>query len=285
MNNPAKNRLGLIQQQLLRAFTEIACARFKWIGLPDSVDERFMEMTVFLRGLSVFYWDETFERYMALRAASTGKINMYDNPTSFTVTGNTMVNKTLAANDCVPIWGNRLRVPDYDIAYLYSTRIAELERTIEINALSMRHPFIVAVDDNQKQSMYNAFRQVQEGQPVIFGTQGLQDLMESIKVFDIRPEKDSILNLQTLRSKQWNDCMTFLGVNNSNQEKRERLVESEVTANESQVNMMRNSALDMRKFAVEQINRMYGLSISVEWNVDVATLAKEMALSVEGLQP
>jgi hypothetical protein len=264
----------------LRIFTEIACARFKWIGLPDSVDQRFLEMTLFYRGLSIFYFDTDYDRYMALRGTAGGKINMYDNPTAFTVIGNTMVNKTLGAKDCVPIWANTMRLPDHDIAMLYATRMADLDRTIEIDLLAMRHPYILLADDNEKQSILNAFRQVQEGQPVIVGTTALGDALDNkAKLLDMNLDKEVVINLQLVKSKMWNECMTFLGINNANQDKRERLVVSEVSANNSQVLMARNVALGARRYAAEQINQKYNLAVKVEWNIDIDTIMAEKAIN------
>lgn len=279
-NNPAKNRKAIQERMYLRLFTEIACARFNWVGLPDSIDTRFLELTLFNRALSVFYWDNDFDRYLALRASGTGKINMYDNPTSYTVIGNTMVNKTLKAKDCVPIWANFMRMPDWDIASIYATKIAEIDRTIEIDLLALRHPFILAVDDNQKLSAQNAFRQVQEGQPVIIGTQGLGELIESqFKVLDMRLDAQLVPNLQVSKSKIWNEAMTFLGINNANQEKKERLVASEVAANNSQVLMARNVALDARRQACEIINKRYDLSVDVHWNIDIDNITQEQGIT------
>ena len=279
-NNPAKNKKTILEQMYLRIFTEIACARFKWIGLPDTVDERFLEMTLFQRALAVFYYDTDFSRYLALRASGTGNINMYDNPTSYVVTGNTMLNKTLSYKSCVPIWANFIRMPDWDIAMLYSTRLAELDVTIDIDAMAMRHPFILLVDDNEKQSVINAMRQVREGQPVIVGTSALGDVLENkAKLLDMNIDKDMILNLQLAKSKIWNEAMTFLGINNANQDKRERLVVSEVSANNSQVLMARNVALNARRQAAEIINQKYELSVKVEWNIDIDTIIAEKMIN------
>jgi len=279
-NNPNRNRKAIQERMYLRLLTEIACARFKWVGLPDSIDLRFLELTLFHRALSVFYWDEDFERYMALRASGTGKINMYDNPTTFTVIGNTMVNKTLKATDCVPIWANYLRVPDWDIVSIFSTRFAELDRTIEIDILAQRHPFVLIADDNQKQSVLNAFRQVQEGQPVIVGTPTLGDaIANQFSLFDFNMHPDAVVNLQLVKSKMWNECMTMFGINNANQDKRERLVVSEVSANNSQVLMARNIALDSRRLACEQINAKYNLAVQVHWNVDIDNIVQEIQMS------
>lgn len=279
-NNPARNRKAIQERMYLRIFTEIACARFKWVGLPDSVDVRFLELTLFNRALAVFYFDKQFDRYMALQGSGSGQINMYDNPTHFRVIGNTMVNKTLNAKDCVPIWANFLRMPDWDIASIYATKIAEIDRTIEIDLLAMRHPFVLIADDNQKLSVLNAFRQVQEGQPVIVGTTALGDMLnDQFKLLDMKIDPQLVPNLQVAKTKIWNEAMTFLGINNANQEKRERLVASEVAANNSQVLMARNVALDARRAAADLINERYGLEVSVHWNVDIDNVVAERNIS------
>lgn len=287
-NNPNRNRKSVEVMMYERLISEMAMARFEWRGLPDSIDVRFLELTLFYQALSVFYFDRDFDCYFALRGSGAGPINMYDNPTVFKVYGNTMVNKILRATkrgereaDCVPIWANFLRIPDWDIVQIYATKLAEVDRTIEQDILAMRHPFIVAVNDNQKLSLQNALRQVQEGQPVLFGTEALAETIDQmIKVFDLKIDKEEVINLQLVKSKMWNECMTLLGINNANQDKRERLVTSEVSANNSQVLLARQVALDARRDACKRINDRYpNLNISVHWNVDEDNLTKEKQMS------
>ena len=59
--------------------------------------------------------------------------------------------------------------------------------------------------------------------------------------------------------------MNLLGINASNQDKRERLVADEVAANDDIVSMCRGTALDSRRRACDMINVKYGLSVGVEW--------------------
>lgn len=283
--NAARDRTALLESMFLRIFTEIAMARFKWTDLPDSVDPRYMELHLYYSALCVFYDDKDFGM-LALKGSGQGLINHYDDPTSFQViAGNGRVNRTLKATDCVPIWANALRRPDHDISMIYATKLAELERTIEINLMTMRHPFILLADDNDKLSIMNAMNQVREGQPVIVGTQALGDMLENkAKILDMKLDKDQVINLQLVKAKQWNDCMTYLGINNANQDKRERLVTSEVSANNSQVLMARETALNARRLAVERINKKYDLHIKVEWNVDVDTIAAEKSLAADVME-
>ena len=61
----------------------------------------------------------------------------------------------------------------------------------------------------------------------------------------------------------WNDALTFLGVNNANTEKKERLIVDEVTANEHHLKMNLEVMLKTRQEACDKINEMFGLDISV----------------------
>jgi hypothetical protein len=70
--------------------------------------------------------------------------------------------------------------------------------------------------------------------------------------------------------------MTFLGVNNANQDKKERLVESEVGANDEQIEQARFNMLDARKLACKKINAMFGLNIDVKFRNDDVQKAYEL---------
>lgn len=273
-NNAPRDRKALYETMYMRVLTEFATNRFKWTGLPEEIDRRFVEYELFRHALVVFFHeDKNFNRYFALRGSGQGGWNMYDNPTSFTVVGNNMGGmlppRLKAGSECIPIWANTVRVPDWDLVLLQSSKLAEIERTIEINLGAMRKPFLFAVADTERLTFQNVWRAHQEGEPVVFGTEAMMEALDNkIKLFDLKIDKDLVINLQLAKAKMWNETMTFLGINNSNQDKRERLVADEVGANDQQVSAARNSAMGARKYAVEQINAKYGLEVSVEWNED-----------------
>jgi len=278
-NNGARNRYGSEELMWLRVFEEMAIARFKWKGLPDTVSPRFLEKTLFEQGLAVFFKSRQYDQFMAVRGTPSGEWNAYDDPTSFRVYGNTELVGTTelaygrAKKDCVPIWANTLRQPDWDIAMLYATRIAKLERTVEINLQALRKPFVFAVDESERQTFLQLWRQVEEGQPVVFGARGMsaQSIRDKVHLFDMKMSDQLPLNLQRIKREIWNECMTLLGINNSNQDKRERLVADEVSANNEQVAMARNIAMEARLQACDEINKLYPEleeEVTVEWNTD-----------------
>lgn len=266
-NNPTNNQQSLTERMYMRVLTELSVNRFKWEGLPNSIDERFLELTLFRNALSVFYFDVNFDRFLALRASGAGAPNMYDNPTSFQVTGNSQVNKRLSGRDCVPIWSNFLRTPDLDIVLLYSKKLATLDRTIEINSKNLRKSKLVIADENQRLSWQNINRQIDEGVEVIYGSSALD--ATQAQVFDFGADPQGVLNLMIVKSKMWNECMTLLGINNANQDKKERLVADEVSANDDQVFATRAISLNARRMACEQINAKYKMKDGTPLNVSV----------------
>lgn len=292
--NVAKDRQALYEQMYIRKLSEFAIGRFKWINLPDEIDARFLELILHKNGLALFFYDDTFNRYMALRGSGSGHWNMYDNPIEYTAVGpgyskrlragNSIVNDDNIYDDvalfdinridfdrqlteCVPIWANYMRTPDWDIVYLYATKLAAIERTIEINVQAMRTPFLFTVDDNERLTFQNLWKQIQNGQPAIFGTNTMgNDIDSKVKLFSMPIDRELVPNLQVAKTRLWNECMTLLGINNANQDKRERLVADEVSSNNSQITIARNISMEARQYAAKQINKKYDLKIECIWN-------------------
>lgn len=270
-NNPVSNRVALMTRMYQRILTELAVNRFKWSGMPESIDVRFLELTLFTHALSVFYDDRQFG-YLALRGGSTGYLNMLNNPVSFTVVGNHFISKIIKATECVPIWANYMRMPDLDIVSIYSQRFADMDRTVEVNALNSRNTKVLVTSENTKLSAVNFNRQIDEGQngvQIAASGMPLQDMLSSVQVVDLGIDTEAILNLHIVRTREWNECMGLLGIANANQDKKERLVSAEVGANDEQSDMMRYVNLNARRMACEQINSMFDLNVSVEYNTDV----------------
>jgi len=279
-NNPQQNTKRLILNMYKRHLTELAMNRFKWDGLPKEIDSRFMELELFRHALVTFYEETDAEfirnfgrRFFATAASPMGGLNVYENPIKFRTYGTHYQAKTLAANACVPIWANMLRTPDADIVQVYAEQLTELTITIQANSKLLRKQKYIYANENTRLSMVNMQRQSDEGVEVIYGQEGAMD-PSNIQVLDLGGDPVGVLNLMIAKSKLWNECMTMLGINNANQDKKERLVADEVAANDDQVFATRGIALNARQYACEQINAKYKdadgspLNVTVEFNTD-----------------
>lgn len=268
--NPVNGRQAILQRFYVRRLTELSIARFKWTNLPKSIDPRFLEMTLFYQALCVFYFDPRFDVFMALRATQSGALNVTENPTRFTVFGNNFPSYQMKARQCVPIWANDMRTPDLDIVLIYAQKFAELDRTIEINSKNARRSKVIVANEDQRLTMANVDRQLEEGQAAVFTTDTLE-LGDKVTAVDLGINPDHIEKLHILKVRLWNECMMHLGIDGANQDKKERLVSTEVDANGEQINLAKSVALKARQLACEQINAKYpGLNVSVDYDTQNA---------------
>lgn len=249
-------------------------SRFTWEGLPNGIDPRFIEATIFNNGYSLFYFDTLFEMFMAMPATISGPLDIQDNPTGYRVTRNGVYSREVLATDSVCIWGNQVREPEIDLVISYAARLAQIDRTIEIDLLNERNPMIVACSQDQRLTIQNLISKIYDGEPVVWGTENLSmdNLANTMGVFPLNQNAgtgavSSIKHMES-KSKIWGEALTMLGIMNVNSEKRERMVVEEAAANSGQVLASRESFMKPRQLACEQINEKFGLEVSCSWAVD-----------------
>ena len=289
LNNPTMNRQIRRENMYIRVLSEIAMNRFKWSGLPNTVDERFLEKVLHENGLAVFFFeDRKFNCFLALRGSPSGQLNMYDNPLEYRVIGNTQINRTVGARHCVPIWGNFSRVADSDIIRIFAEQLATLDRTIEINSYNLRQTKIIVAPENKRLTMHNMNQQVEEGVSTITVTD--ESLIEAFQVLNVDIDPRSLPALMEARSKIWAQAMLLLGIdNNPNEGKNERVASAEVESNDDQIQHQRSISLNARRQACAVINRRYpGLNVSVDYvtgdNQEFSGMLDDMGIVDGGTQ-
>lgn len=266
-SSPNITRTTIVENMYMRILTEWASTRFKWTGLPDTVDPRFLESELFYKAMILFYKDFRYDRFMAVRGTIQGPMNMYDNPTRFRTTGlATYQGVNLSSKDCVPIWASYTRIPARDIVLIYAKRLADLDTSLDINAKAMRHNKVVSAEEGQRLTMTNILKQQEEGS-VIYVTPGA-NLELNLNVLDLGVDPKNLESLRMEKNQVWNECMTLMGITSANQDKKERLVAAEATGADGQVLAARNAEMKPRQEACDQINSLFGLNVSVEWDLD-----------------
>lgn len=240
--------------------TLIARSVYEWVNLPNGINEMWIERYLFNEGRCVFFNDTT-KGFMVAQCADFGKLNPYEEPTKIKPVGTWYNGKALENNeDCVIIRNNDLALSTTNTIQLFAFRLAEATRTSDVNIRAQKTPVFVLCDDKQKLSFKRAMSKIDENEFAIYGYKNFD--IDSIKA--IRLDAPVVFDKLTLQKHDiWNEAMTFLGLNNANQDKRERLVASEVTANNEQVGASGNVFLKARKQACKRINEIFGLNIDV----------------------
>lgn len=236
----------------------IATTVFKWDNLPDSCNERFLELTLFRMGRALFFKDP--ERgYMNLPCTPSAELNVYHEPIQYQAYS-IGYNHMYDLDDCVLIRNNNNMVPTSEAISLFAYRLYSAERAIDVNIRTQKYPLVLICPENKRLSMKNLFMKYDGNEPFIFGYDGMQiDEIKAIKT-DVPYVADKLGDYKkTIMS----EALNYLGITTSTYEKKERLIASEMDVLEKQTDATLQAMLTCRERACEQINKMYGLNISV----------------------
>lgn len=256
----------------LKRLQELAINMFEWKNLPFDIDPRFLELTLFTDGMAVFFYEDVMERYLALQCMIGGNLDVYRVPKvrrAYAVNG---YNRELSDQNSVIIFNNYLREPSFPTVQLYAHRLYEIERAIDVNVKGQKTPIMILCDESQRLTMRNLYSQYDGNEPFIFGSKSLDIAGVQALNTDTPYVSDKLM---LLKHQYWNEALTYLGIENSNTDKRERLITDEVQSNLGAVEAQRYVRLNMRRQACKQINRMFGLNIWVDFRQDLNTVDGE----------
>ena len=254
---------------------ELALSMFEWKNLPETCDERFLELTLFENGQAIFF-NEPDIGYLALRTTVSGPFSVYNVPTkrrAYAVNG---FHRNLDINNSVLIYNNYLRLNTVDIVRLFAQRLWDLDQIIDVNARAQKTPVLLHCSENERLTLLNAYMQFDGNQPVIYADKNLD--LKNFTVFktDAPYIADKIYQLKT---QIWNEALTYFGISNLNIQKKERLVADEVVRNQGGTIASRYSRLNARRMAAEQINNMFRLDIQVNYRQDYREADDEVMFS------
>lgn len=256
---------GATYVQYYNRLMELSMSMFKWKNLPDTVDERYLELGLFSSGCMVFFKDDVIGE-LALNMTYQGGFDIYGEPTKRRAYSRyNQFQTTLDKDNSVIIWNNMLRTNSALDVQMFAYRLYNLDRIVDINVNAQKTPVLITCDEKQKLTMKNLYLQYDGNYPVIFGDSNLDIKSLSVLKTDAPFVSDKIYDLKV---KIWNEALTYLGISNINATKKERMITDEVIRNQGGTIASRYSRLVSRRRAVKKINKMFGLNITVDYRED-----------------
>lgn len=258
-------------RQYYNRLVELSIAMFEWKNLPDTVDPRFLELTLFTDGQAVFFKDDVLG-YLALQNAMGGQFDIYRIPINrraYSVNGYQM---PLDNKNSVLIYNNYLHTNSMLDVQMFAKRLYNLDRAIDVNANAQKTPILILCDDSERLTLENIYMQYDGNAPVIKGVKGLNPNAFTVLKTDAPYVADKLYQLKT---QLWNEALTYLGISNINITKKERLITDEVTRNQGGTIASRYSRLQARRDACKQINEMFNLDIWCDYREDDQTITED----------
>ena len=260
---------NLTYMQYLNRLTELSVSMFEWKNLPPTVDARYLELHLFETG-SMIYFDDEVIGNLCLDCLPAGRLDVYGNPVlrrAYSVYNN--YQKLLKESNSVIIWNNYLHTNSILEVKMFAKRLYNLDRIIDVNANAQKTPVLIQGTEQQRLTLKNLYKEFDGNSPFIFGDKNLD--LNSLKTLQTGAPYvcDKLYNLKQM---YWNEALTYLGINNSGAQKRERMLAIESSQAQGGTISSRYSRLQSRREAVEKINAMFGTNIEVNYREDFISI-------------
>ena len=256
---------NLTYMQYLNRLTELSVSMFEWKNLPPTVDARYLELHLFETG-SMVYFDDDVIGNLCLDCLPSGRLDVYGNPVlRRAYSGYNNYQKLLKESNSVIIWNNYLHTNSILEVKMFARRLYNLDRIIDVNANAQKTPVLIQGTEQQRLTLKNLYKEFDGNSPFIFGDKNLD--LNSLKCLQTGAPYvcDKLYNLKQM---YWNEALTYLGINNTGAQKRERMLAIEGSQAQGGTISSRYSRLQSRREAVEKINAMFGTNIEVNYRED-----------------
>lgn len=246
--------------------SDIVCNMFPYSNMPEEINMNAVSKMVMLGGYAIFFKDRDLDKYFCLTGALTG-VDPYGYPTyakpiSKNVSEGIIFPEMLVNDECVIIYANKVRSSATPYIVEYADKLAEIDVAIKMNTRAMKHPLMLKVNEQKKESIATLMAQYEDDYYVVFPDSNLLD-NNSLQVMDFKVSASEILNLQKEKETIVNEFFNVFGISGS-VEKRERMISGEMNAMMEQVAVNREMWLAPQRDAINRINKMFNLNISID---------------------
>lgn len=241
----------IYRQQIIK----LAINRFKWINLPSTCDERYLELILLFQGIATISFPKKQKGvFYSTQVAQMSPPNIYDNPTRWRSIGNNGWSFRCNANNGVVVWDNRARYPLMKMIDMWAQELVDIRRTKQINRLHVKTPFIFECPPEQENQAIDIFKQISGGEPAIITTNGISNININAIKLDV-PFLGEELTAEEINT--WAQIYQTLGIENLSY-KAERMVQDEVNKRDEPSDLIALDGLNCRRDACKKLNDRFG---------------------------
>lgn len=241
----------MYRQQIIK----LAMNRFKWINLPPTCNERYLEMTLLFQGIATIAFPSRQRgTFYSTQVAQMSPPNVYDNPTKWFSVGNNGWRFKCSNRNGVIVWDNRARYPLMQMVDMWARELVDVRRTKQLNRMHVKTPYLIKCSPEQEQQAENIYKQMAGGEPAIITTTGIENIDIDVIKTDV-PYLGEELTAEEINT--WQQIYQMLGIENLTF-KAERMVQDEVNKRDEPSDLMALDGLNCRREACEQLNNRFG---------------------------
>ena len=267
----------LTYQMYLRQLLTLAENVFEFTNLPEFIDVSYLNKQLLRKGSVAFFKDEVMG-VIALPYNNVGTLDVYGRPRTIQVIARNGYTRTLKDGEFVIMYDNNGRYPLLMDIYQNAERIANCKKVIDINIAQQKTPRIWITNSDKKRTVEDLLNQYDGNVETVlaYDTLDLDDVQAICEPAPFVADKIDI-HLE----KEWAEFFRLIGVANLVEQKKERLIQDEMTASLGGTIASRYSRFEPRKRAIDEINKKFGTSIEVKYYDGIPTTEKEVENYIE----
>ena len=265
-----KNYNNFLEYQLLYdRYKMLSLNMFRWEGLPETIESRYIENALFNHGLCLIVNDENLG-FVSTPCNYGANLNINCVPTEVITCGYNYI-KTVkylqkgVKENCQLILNNDLGIGNHKFIELYSQKMYEVNRVIRANINQQKYPWFIPCEPKMKATIKAMYEKVDNLEPLILADKSI--ITEGIQVLTT-PTPYVADKLNQYKYELEREILTFHGLNN-NFEKKERLLTNEVDSNNDYISSNLEIQYKNRLIAQDLLNQKFG------WNCKVINVAEE----------
>ena len=239
-------------------------AMFKYNNLPKTIPSKELELLLQSNGFGIFL--KIDNDFYVVNGGLGGETDVYNRPTKAIVSIPSLnYNKTLDINkDCVVISNDSCNVGLLPMFKKYSFILNENMITMILANINKRYTTLISAnDDNTVTSAELFLKNIFDGKQGVIAE---NKLFDSLKVNPNRDDggtlKDLIEFEQYIKASFYNE----IGLSANYNMKKERITKEEFTTNSDSLYPLVDDMLNSRRKALEEINSLFDLDITVDFN-------------------
>lgn len=260
-------------QMYLREMLTMAENVFCIDNVPENVDMSYVNRNLLRKGAVVWFKDEVLGT-IALPFTTRGNFDIYGNPIEVDARAfNGRYFRRLKQGEFVIMYDNASRYPIYADIVQIAERIALCVKTNDVNIKQQRTPRIWKTSQDMKKSVEDIINNIDclEEDVTTYDSIEWDDVQAVMAPAPYVADK-----VDMHLDKLWAEFYRLIGVANLIEQKKERMIQDEMTASQGGTIASRYSRFEPRATAIKKINKMFGEKMSVYYYDGIPTTKKEV---------
>lgn len=281
-----------ITNMVLENFLNVYMSRFNLSGTSDNFKNIYGNRNtweLFMFFAPAIAWFEMDDEVIALPCSTIAKYNSVGKPTNWNVFAiNGKFSKELSDKNSVIMFNDQsMTIPYIHLRYI-ANYLKDFDLAIKQNLDLQSTPYVIEAYDEENKGTKTWLNMLNN-----FTSRIVIRKKRSTKQREEEYPPSQVLNTNVeLKTKDFDNARTtflyrgytYLGIKNIDIEKRERLLTGEISGNDTIIQLNYTNALNARRSAIEQVNKMFGVNYSVE-PLKLESLKPEIINNQGGLFP